>query len=149
VSDIVAPVVSEADLARRVCELGAAIGSDYAGREPVVLGVLGGAIPFVADLTRHLDPRLDIDFLSLSRFGVDGRVSIRMDSGTSLAGRHVVVVEDIVDTGLTLAYLIGLLETRDPASLSVVALIDLAAFQDDPDVLARRVFAEPGDTVVG
>jgi hypoxanthine phosphoribosyltransferase len=191
-SDVVATVVSQSALTRRVAELGADIRADYECREPVVLGVLGGSIPFVADLTRHLDPRLDIDFLSLSRFGVDGRVSIRMDSGTSIAGRDVIVVEDIVDTGLTLAYLIGLLETRDPASISVATLIDkttrrivdvpldyrgfevgdefllgygldwegryrnlpelwavldLAAFQEDPDLLARRVFVDPGDTV--
>jgi len=192
VSDVVAPVVLRASLQRRVAELGAQIRGDYEGREPVLLAVLGGAVPFVADLTRHLDPRLDIDFLSLSRFGVDGRVSIRMDSGTSLAGRDVILVEDIVDTGLTLAYLIGLLETRDPASITVVTLIDkttrrivdvplryrgfevgdefllgygldwegryrnipelwavldLAAFQEDPEILARRVFSDPGDTV--
>lgn len=191
-TDSVTPVVEPAALQRRVADLGAEIRADYAGREPVLLGVLGGAIPFLADLTRHLPPLLDIDFLSLSRFGVDGRVSIRMDSGTSLAGRDVIVLEDIVDTGLTLSYLIGLLETRDPASLAVVTLIDktrrrivdvplryrgfeagdefllgygldwegryrnvpglwavldLAAFQEDPDALARRVFGEAGDTV--
>lgn len=192
-SDVVAPVIEPGALRSRVAELGAEIRADYQDREPVLLGVLGGAIPFIADLTRHLSPRLDIDFLGLSRFGVDGRVSIRMDSGTSLAGRDVLLIEDIVDTGLTLTYLMGLLGTRDPASLAVAALIDrtrrrivdvplryrgfeagdefllgygldwegryrnvpgiwavldLAAFQADPDVLARRVFGEPGDTVV-
>lgn len=117
-------VVDEATLQRRVAELAAELEDDYRDREPVLLAVLTGAVPFLADLTRNMGPRLDIDFLSLNRFGVDGRVGIAMDSATSIAGRDVLVVEDIVDTGLTLSYLHGLLQTRRPASLSTVALLD-------------------------
>jgi len=192
VTAIVAEVVSPEAIAERVAEIAADIERDFADREPVMLAVLGGAVPFLADLSRHLHPEIDIDFMSLTRFGIDGRVAIKMDSGTSIAGRDVIIVEDIVDTGLTLSFLINLLETRDPASLAVATLIDkttrrivdvplayrgfevgdefllgygldwegryrnvpglwavldLAAFQEDPDVLARRVFRDPGDTV--
>jgi len=183
-------VVDQETLQRRVGELGAEIAADYEGRDPVLLGVLKGAVPFLADLSRHLSPRVEIDFLSLTRFGSEGRVGIAVDSGTSLSGRDVLVVEDIVDTGLTLSYLLGLLETRDPSSLATVALVDkttrrivdvplryrgfevgdefllgygldwegryrnlpglwavldLPAFQDDPESLARLIFENPGD----
>ncbi len=121
---VMTEVVSAATIAGRIAELGAAIRADYAGREPVLLGVLKGAGPFLADLSRQLPPQVEIDFLSLTRFGSEGRVGITVDSATSLAGRHVLLVEDIVDTGLTLSYLLGLLETRRPASLATVTLLD-------------------------
>ncbi|HSG78773.1 MAG TPA: hypoxanthine phosphoribosyltransferase [Acidimicrobiia bacterium] len=117
-------VVDALTLRTRVTELGDQIARDYEGREPLVLGVLKGAVPFVADLVRRLPPSIDIDFLGLTRFGDRGRVAIAVDSGTSLVGRDVIVVEDIVDTGLTLSYLLGLLETREPASLATVTLVD-------------------------
>lgn len=121
---VVAQAVPPATIAARVAELAAAIRSDYQGREPVLLGVLQGAVPFLADLSRLLSPRVDIDFLSLTRFGTEGRVAISVDTATPITGRHVLVVEDIVDTGLTLSYLLGLLETRVPASLATVTLLD-------------------------
>jgi hypoxanthine phosphoribosyltransferase len=117
-------VVDPTTIATRVAELAAEIRADYEGKDPVLLGVLKGAVPFLADLSRQLSPRVDIDFLSLTRFGSEGRVGIAVDSATSITGRHVLVVEDIVDTGLTLSYLLGLLETRGPASLATVTLID-------------------------
>jgi hypoxanthine phosphoribosyltransferase len=117
-------VVDEPTLAARVAELAAEIASDYDGREPMLLGVLKGAVPFLADLSRGMGPRVDIDFLGLTRFGVEGRVAIAMDSATSIVGRDVILVEDIVDTGLTLSYLLGLLQTREPASLATVTLLD-------------------------
>lgn len=117
-------VVDAETLSTRVGELAGRIADDYSGREPVLLGVLKGAVPFLADLSRGMGPRVDIDFLGLTRFGVEGRVNISMDSATSIAGRHVLLVEDIVDTGLTLSYLLGLLETREPASLATVTLLD-------------------------
>lgn len=117
-------VVSAEAIATRVAELGESIAADYAGKDPVLLGVLNGAVPFLADISRHLAPEIEIDFLSLTRFGVEGRVGIKVDSATSISGRHVIIIEDIVDTGLTLSYLLGLLETRDPASLATATLID-------------------------
>ena len=123
-NDVLTEVVTREALRDRVAELGAEIGLAYRGREPVLLGVLNGSVPFLADLTRHLPPEIEIDFLSLTRFGDEGRVGIAMDSATSLAGRDVIVVEDVVDTGLTLSYLLSLLETRGPASLATVTLLD-------------------------
>lgn len=117
-------VVSAEAIATRVAELGASIAADYAEKDPVLLGVLNGAVPFLADISRHLAPEIEIDFLSLTRFGAEGRVGIKVDSATSISGRHVIVIEDIVDTGLTLSYLLGLLETRAPASLATATLID-------------------------
>jgi len=121
---VIAQAVPAGTVSARVEELAATIEADFAGKEPVLLGVLQGAVPFLADLTRHLTPRVDIDFLSLTRFGSEGRVAISVDSATPISGRHVLVVEDIVDTGLTLAYLLGLLETRGPTSLTTVTLLD-------------------------
>lgn len=121
---VLAQAVAPETIAARVAELAASIEPDFAGKEPVLLGVLQGAVPFLADLSRHLSPRVDIDFLSLTRFGSEGRVGIAVDSATPLSGRHVLLVENIVDTGLTLAYLLGLLETRGPASLTTVTLLD-------------------------
>jgi hypoxanthine phosphoribosyltransferase len=121
---VLTEIIDAETLGARVAELGAEITADHGGLEPVLLGVLKGAVPFLADLSRHLPTDVEIDFLSLTRFGDQGRVGIAVDSGTSLAGRHVIVVEDIVDTGLTLSYLLGLLETRRPASLTTATLLD-------------------------
>ena len=101
----------------RVSELGAAISADYAGKDPVAVGVLKGCLPFLADLVRHVGVPVEVDFLSLTRFGEEGRVSISMDTTTQLEGRHVLIVEDIVDTGLTLTSLRRLIEVREPASV--------------------------------
>lgn len=119
-------VITEEALRSRIQELGAQLTDDYRGREPVFVGVLHGSLPFLADLVRHVQVTLDIDFLALSRFGEGGKVRIAMDTATSLEGRDVVVVEDIVDTGLTLSYLRRLLETRDVASLATATLFDKA-----------------------
>jgi hypoxanthine phosphoribosyltransferase len=146
---IAEPVVDAATIARRVEELGAAITADYAGKDPVLLGILKGAVPFLADLSRCLPPEVEIDFLSLTRFGDEGRVGIAVDSATSLTGRHVIVVEDIVDTGLTLAYLHGLLETRQPASLAAATLIDKATRRIVDVDLRYRGFEVGDEFLVG
>jgi len=119
-------VITAEALASRARELGAQLTDEYRGREPVFVGVLHGSLPFLSDLVRHVKTPLDVDFLALSRFGEGGKVRIAMDTETSLEGRDVVVVEDIVDTGLTLSYLRRLLETRDVASLATVTLLDKA-----------------------
>ncbi len=119
-------VVTEEDLQRRVGQLGAQISTEYEGREPVLIGVLMGCIPFLADLVRATDLPLEVDLLSLTRFGHEGRVGIHMDASIPLDGRDVLIVEDIVDTGLTLATLRRLLDLRNVASLAAVTLLDKA-----------------------
>jgi hypoxanthine phosphoribosyltransferase len=120
-------VVDAEALQRRTTELGEAITADYEGLNPVLVGVMKGALPFLADLIRQLEMPHEIDFLLLTRFGDKGRVSLAMDTAISLEGRHVLLVEDIVDTGLTLSTLIRNLEVRRPASLKTVALFDKVA----------------------
>lgn len=116
------------DIRRRVEELGHAIAGDYEGREPVLVTVLRGGAMFLADLMRHVDLPLEIHFMAVSRYGDAseslGRVRILLDVTEDLAGRDVILVEDIVDTGLTLRYLLSVLQARKPASLEVVALLD-------------------------
>ena len=121
-----AEVITASALASRAQELGAQLTEDYRNREPVFVGVLHGSLPFLSDLVRQVQTKLEVDFLALSRFGEGGKVRIAMDTEISLEHRHVVLVEDIVDTGLTLSYVRRLLETRDVASLATVTLIDKA-----------------------
>lgn len=116
--------IPEREIRARVVELGAALTEDYAGRRPVVVGVLTGALWFVADLVRHIDLELDVDFLLLNRFGEGGRIRIQTDTALPLNGRDVILVEDIVDTGLSLTVLRRMLEERDVASVRCVALLD-------------------------
>ena len=110
----------------RIRELGAQLADDYRDRQPVLVGVMQGSLPFLADLVRQMPITLEVDFLALSRFGEGGKVRIAMDTAISLEGREVVVVEDIVDTGLTLSYLRRLLEARDVGGLATVTLFDKA-----------------------
>ncbi len=123
-TDPVIEVVTEGVLAARCIELGEEISRDMADRQPIFVGILNGAVPFLADLIRHVPGPVEVDFLSLTRFGESGRVQISFDTETPLVGRHVVLVEDIVDTGLTLSALRSFMETRDVASVSTVTLID-------------------------
>ena len=125
-SGVVAEVVTADAVTSRVAELGAQISEDYAGRTPVVVGVLNAALLFMADLVRSLEVNHEAEFLAVSRFGEGGRVRIAMDTSVSLQGRHVLLVEDLVDTGLTLSFLRELFETRHVASLRTVTLIDKA-----------------------
>jgi hypoxanthine phosphoribosyltransferase len=114
-------------LAARIRELGAEIERDYAGKELVLVGVLKGAFLFVADLARSVDLPLTIDFVGLSSYGEatesSGVVKITSDLTKPIAGKHVVVVEDIIDTGLTMRYLLDNLRTRHPASVKVCSLL--------------------------
>ncbi len=120
-------VVEASSILRRVEDLAARISDDYEGKEPVLVGVLFGALPFLADLAKHLTMSCEFDFLALNRFGEGGRARIAMDTETPLEGRHVILVEDIVDTGLTLSFLHRLLEARDVASIATATLLDKAA----------------------
>ncbi len=120
-------LISEEEIRQRVAELGAQIKADY-GEEPILLvGVLKGSYTFLADLTRHLGMNIEVDFVQTSSYG-DGKsssgiVQIRKDLDISIEGRNVLIVEDILDSGLTLKHLRELLGTRKPLSLKVVTLL--------------------------
>ncbi len=120
-------LVSREDLRRRVTELGAQISSDYEGREPVLVGVLKGAVLFLADLMRSIEIPCEIDFMAVSSYGSQtdssGVVRILKDLDSPIEGRDVLIVEDIIDSGLTLQYLMRNLRARSPASLEVCALL--------------------------
>ena len=127
VNDTFVEVVSEDDLRRRVQQLGVEIATIYQDKEPVLLGVLMGCLPFLADLARAFpDPQIEIDMLSLARFSQGGRASVLLDTSIPLDGRHVIIVEDIVDTGLTLTSLRRMISLRNVASLATVTLLDKA-----------------------
>lgn len=121
-------IIPENELQAKVAELGCQISKDYAGKHPVIVSVLKGAFFFVADLTRHITIPLNIDFLAIGVYqGVTsqtGIVRITKDLDISITGRHVILVEDIVGTGLTLGYLYQHLESLRPASISICSLID-------------------------
>ena len=120
-------LVQPDELARRVRELGAEISRDYEGREPLLIGVLKGAVFFLSDLMRSLDVSCEVDFMAVASYGSatesSGVVRILKDLDRDITGRNVLIVEDIVDSGLTLQYLLRSLETRRPASLEVCALL--------------------------
>ena len=135
-ADISHIVLSEEEIAERVRELGAEISADY-GDEPVlVVAVLRGAAIFVADLTRAIDSPVELDFMAVSSYGSStkssGVVRILKDLDETIEGRHVLVCEDILDTGLTLKYLLKNLASRKPASLEIVALLSKEGKQRVP-----------------
>src|ERR1700760_390876 len=120
-------LIDEDELQRRIAELGAEISADYEGRDLLLVGVLKGAVFFLADLMRHLTVPCEIDFMAISSYGAStdssGVVRILKDLDINIEGRPVLVVEDIVDSGLTLSYLVRNLEAREPASLEICALL--------------------------
>jgi len=146
-------VVSEEQIAARVAELGAQITADYAGRSPLLVGVLKGAFVFMADLSRAIDLPVEFDFMAVSSYGsatkTSGVVRIVKDLDLDLSDRHVIIVEDIIDSGLTLQYLRRNLLARNPASVEVCALLLREGLQArDPDL--RYVgFRIPPAFVVG
>src|SRR4051794_17936673 len=120
-------LVAESDLKQRVKQLGAQISADYEGRDLVMIGVLKGAVLFLADLMRELTVPCEVDFMAVSSYGSStdssGVVRILKDLDAPIEGRDVLVVEDIIDSGLTLHYLMKNLRARSPATLEVCALL--------------------------
>lgn len=120
-------LVGREDLQRRVAELGAEVSRDYADRDLVMVGVLKGAVLFLADLMRHIEVPCEVDFMAVSSYGSQtdssGVVRILKDLDAPIEGRDVLIVEDIIDSGLTLHYLMRNLRARNPASLEVCSLL--------------------------
>ncbi len=120
-------LIDEDSLRARVAELGEEVSTDYAGRDLLLIGVLKGAVFFMADLMRHVTVPCEVDFMAISSYGAatdsSGVVRILKDLDINIKGRDVLVVEDIIDSGLTLSYLMRNLASRDPSSLEVCALL--------------------------
>src|SRR5512138_195100 len=145
-------LIPEADLRARVAALGEQIARDYAGRPLVVVGVLKGSFIFLADLVRAIDLPLQIDFIGISSYQdttTSGVVQITSDLTRPIDGKHVLLVEDIVDTGLSMRYLLDNLATRRPASLAVCALLEKPARARVKVPIDYRGFVIGDDFVVG
>jgi hypoxanthine phosphoribosyltransferase len=150
----VGEVLIDADALRaRIAELGDEISAEYEGRELLLIGVLKGAVFFMADLMRHLTVPCEVDFMAISSYGAQtdssGVVRILKDLDINIEGRHVLVVEDIIDSGLTLSYLMRNLESREPASLEICALLTKPS-RREMDVSVRWTgFEIPNKFVIG
>jgi len=151
--DIESVIISEEQIRERVIELGAEISRDYAGGSVLLVAVLRGAVLFVADLARAIDIPVELDFMAVSSYGSStkssGVVRILKDLDEQIEGRHVLVVEDILDTGLTLKYLLKNLASRKPASLEVVTLLNKEGKQRVPISCKYIGFTVPDEFVVG
>lgn len=151
--DIERVIFSEEQIRERVAELGAAISEDYADTSVLLITVLRGAALFVADLAREITTPVEIDFMAVSSYGTStkssGVVRILKDLDEGIEGRHILVVEDILDTGLTLKYLLRNLASRKPASLEVVTLLSKQGKQRVPIDCKYVGFDVPDEFVVG
>ena len=146
-------VVSEDELQSRIAELGKEITADYSDRVPLLVGVLKGAFVFMSDLARRIDRPVEVDFMAVASYGsstkTSGIVRIVKDLDLDLVDRHVLIVEDIVDSGLTLRWLRRNLAARNPASIEVCALLVKEGLQrEDPDIKYVG-FRIPPDFVIG
>jgi hypoxanthine phosphoribosyltransferase len=151
--DIESVILSEEQINERVRELGAEISRDYAGQTVLLVAVLRGAALFIADLSRAMDVPVELDFMAVSSYGSStkssGVVRILKDLDEQIEDRHVIVVEDILDTGLTLKYLLKNLASRKPASLEVVTLLSKEGKQRVPISCKYIGFSVPDEFVVG
>ena len=146
-------LLSEQQIQSRIKELGAEITRDYAGRNPLLIGVLKGACFFLSDLLRSIDTRLGIEFMAISSYGsstrTSGEVRIMKDLDVPIEGRDILVVEDIVDTGLTLSYLLANLASRGAASVKLAALLDKYERREREVKIDYLGFQIPDHFVVG
>ena len=152
-ADVEEVLLSGEQVQARVAELGAQLATDYAGHEPVLVSVLKGSIIFLADLVRAMPIPLSIDLMEVSSYGAStessGQVRILKDLSTSIAGREVIVVEDIIDTGLTLNYLLRYLHDKGPASIKICCLLDKPARRLAEIEIDYRGFTIPDRFVIG
>lgn len=151
--DIGKVLISAEDIDTRLREMGEQITADYEGKDTLLVAVLKGAFMVMADLSRHIHLPVDMDFMAVSSYGAatqtSGVVRILKDLDQEIDGRHVLIVEDIVDSGLTLRYLLKNLEVRKPASLEVAALLLKKGIQRVPIDVKYVGFEIPPDFVIG
>lgn len=126
--DIKEILITEEEIDRRVRELGGILSEEYRNKNPLVIAILKGAAPFMSDLTRRMDIFLEMDYMVVSSYGLSTRssgvVKIIKDLDYDISGRHLLIVEDVIDSGLTLNYLVDLMKRRNPRSLKVATLLD-------------------------
>ena len=151
--DIEKILITEEEIQAKVKELGALLTSEYEGKNPLVVGVLKGALPFMADLIKEMKIDLEIDFMDISSYGnamvSSGEVKIIKDLDTSVEGRDILFVEDIVDSGNTLRYLKEMFEYRKANSVKIVTLLDKPTGREIPVKVEWSGFIVPGEFVVG
>ncbi|NLH01112.1 MAG: hypoxanthine phosphoribosyltransferase [Clostridiales bacterium] len=152
-NDILKVLLTREQLEKRVKELGEELTEKFDGEEPIFIGVLKGSFIFMADLIRNVDLKCSMDFMAVSSYGngttSSGEVKINKDLNEDIAGRHVVIVEDILDSGVTLNYLCGYLKNRKPASITLVTLLDKPARRKSPVKADFVGFEVPDEFVVG
>jgi hypoxanthine phosphoribosyltransferase len=152
-ADISEVIIPAELLHQRVLDMGRAISQDYAGKNPLLVGVLKGIVLFMADLLRAITIPVGVDFLSVSSYSAETRsrgvVRLEKDLDTSINGRHILFVEDVIDTGLTLNYLLRTLQTRQPASLEVCVLFNKPKTRLIDIPLKYKGFDLPDRFVVG
>jgi len=146
-------LISTKQIQERIQELGAQIARDYAGSNPLLVGVLKGACTFLSDIMRAADIPLSVEFMAISSYGAEmrtsGEVRILKDLDVAIEGRHILVVEDIVDTGLTLSYLLANLKSRGAASVKLAALLDKYERREKEVPIDYLGFPIPDKFVVG
>ena len=152
-SELTKVLYTNDEVQRRLAEIAADIDGAYADKDPLLVGVLNGAIMVMADLSRHLKSHVQMDWMAISSYGSgtqsSGVVRILKDLNTDIEGRHVLVVEDIIDTGLTLAYLIQNLNSRKPASLEIMTMFRKPEALQSPVEVKYVGFDLPNEFVVG
>lgn len=145
-------LITEEDIQNKIKELGALLSRDYQDKKPVFVGILKGVVLFFADMLRQVSIPCQIDFMAVSSYsGTDstGIINVKKDLDTDITGRHVVILEDIVDTGLTLNKVVAMLQERNPASLKICALLDKPDRREAPVDMEYIGFTIPNEFVVG
>jgi hypoxanthine phosphoribosyltransferase len=146
-------LISAEEISTKLAEMGAAISRDYLSKDLLIVGILKGAFIVIADLARHIDIPVQFDFMAVSSYGAatktSGVVRILKDLDEEIADRHVLIVEDIIDSGLTLHYLMRNLRVRHPASLSLAALLIKEGIERPPIDIRYEGFHIPAEFVIG
>ena len=151
-NDIESVLISAEEIEAKVSEIGRRISDDFRGKDPIFVGVLKGCFIFMADLMRHVDINCSMDFMAVSSYSgtsSTGAVKINKDLSEDIEGRHLIIVEDILDSGVTLGYLKGYLMNRRPASIPIVTLMDKPARRKSNVYADYSCFEVPDAFVVG
>ena len=151
--DVKEVLISSGEIEEKVREIGARITEDYRGEKPLLIGILRGAVVIMSDLMRNIDLQCELDFMDISSYGTgtssSGVVRILKDLEEDITDRHVLIVEDIIDTGLTLNYLLKYLADKGPASIRIVCLLDKPARRLVEIPIDYRGFEIPDRFVIG